>query len=259
MDIDNQYIVSQYNLGKTQKQIANDLNVSQTGISLILKRNNIKTRVGKKIKYKANIDFFKTIHEEKQAYYLGLLYADGNVYIKNNTYIVSLKLQKKDIHILKEFRKNISPASLIKTIKIKKKEYVVFRIFQKEICEQLIALGCVPKKSLILKFPDLNPNLIHHFVRGYFDGDGTIYKNNNNYIWKIVSTKTFCEKLKDILEKELNINCCLYVLKNKTTSILLVGGNNQSMKVFDWMYNESKIFLNRKFMKYEEFKRFRNL
>jgi intein/homing endonuclease len=37
-------------------------------------------------------------------------------------------------------------------------------------------LGCIPKKSLRLEFPNENifksKDLIRHFIRGYFDGDG---------------------------------------------------------------------------------------
>lgn len=36
--------------------------------------------------------------------------------------------------------------------------------------------GCIPNKSLTLKFPDesifKSKDLIRHFIRGYFDGDG---------------------------------------------------------------------------------------
>ena len=35
--------------------------------------------------------------------------------------------------------------------------------------------GCVENKSLILQFPTTVPEeLMHHFIRGYFDGDGCI-------------------------------------------------------------------------------------
>lgn len=41
----------------------------------------------------------------------------------------------------------------------------------------LISNGCVPKKSLILKFPEediVSKELQSHFIRGYFDGDGSL-------------------------------------------------------------------------------------
>lgn len=43
--------------------------------------------------------------------------------------------------------------------------------------EDLIKQGCIPNKSLVLTFPNKHQvpeNLINHFIRGYFDGDGSI-------------------------------------------------------------------------------------
>ena len=74
----------------------------------------------------------------------------------------------------------MSPSSTVKITKNKGSEtkYCYFRINQKEICEQLISHGCLPNKSLILQLPNTVPNnLLRHFIRGYSDGDGTIYKN----------------------------------------------------------------------------------
>ncbi len=51
-----------------------------------------------------------------------------------------------------------------------------FAISCKHIKDTLIEKGCVPNKSYVLKFPDENifksKDLIRHFIRGYFDGDG---------------------------------------------------------------------------------------
>ena len=40
------------------------------------------------------------------------------------------------------------------------------------MAQSLIKLGCVPRKSLIITLPSIPKNLMHHFIRGYFDGDG---------------------------------------------------------------------------------------
>ena len=49
----------------------------------------------------------------------------------------------------------------------------------------LISYGCTPKKSLTLKFPDIsifkNMDLIRHFIRGYFDGDGSVFISNEKH------------------------------------------------------------------------------
>lgn len=260
-------VIDLYNGGKQQREICEEIKCSQTHISNILKRVGVKTRVGKNIRY-TDIDniFFKEINCEESAYFLGLLYADGNVQIKNNAYCISLKLKSNDQIILEKFRDIMSPSSLVKITKNKGSDttYSYFRINQKEICEQLILHGCIPNKSLILEFPITVPNeLISHFMRGYSDGDGCIYKNTFknkktiNTIWKFVSTTQFCNHVAKILKEQLGINCSQSLSRPKTnqiTTTLSVGGNLQVRKALDWLYQDAKIYLPRKYNKYLEFK-----
>ena len=49
------------------------------------------------------------------------------------------------------------------------------------MANDLINLGCIPNKSLILLPPKLKDEFISHFIRGYFDGDGSIGKYKNRY------------------------------------------------------------------------------
>ena len=65
---------------------------------------------------------------------------------------------------------------------------------------RLIELGCVPQKSLILRFPSLtifsSVNLIRHFVRGYVDGDGSLsYTTTGRLVIYIIGTKEFLSKI----------------------------------------------------------------
>ena len=47
----------------------------------------------------------------------------------------------------------------------------------------LINLGCIPNKSLTLTFPDfINDELLPHFIRGYFDGDGCIWNGKRKKV-----------------------------------------------------------------------------
>lgn len=265
-----QEMIDLYEAGKTQKEISQIFMCSQTNVSALLRRRGIKCRdrkdVFKNQKYNdINASFFKEINNEANAYFLGFLYADGCVQIKNSAYMISLKLKSDDQIIIEKFRDIMSPSSPIKIAQNKgsPNTYPYFRINQKEICEQLISLGCVPNKSLILEFPTKVPtNLIRHFLRGYSDGDGCIYKNKFknkktiNTIWKFVSTKQFCQQTAKILKEELGINCSHSLSRPKTndiTTTLSVGGNLQIKKVLDWLYQDATIYLPRKYEKYQEF------
>jgi len=255
-------IILSYNQGKTQNEIAKELNCSQKTISSILIKNKITTRIPKNITYNdININFFNLINSEENAYFLGLLYADGCVQIKNTQYVMTIKLKKEDIIIIEKLRDILSPSS---PVKLYDGKYSYFRTHQKIICDQLIDLGCVPNKSLKLIFPSfIKPELVRHFIRGYSDGDGTIYKNKLrhgiNFIWKIISTDKFCNSVKEIINKTLNVNCSLSLSCPKTnqiTTTLSVGGNRQSKKLLDWLYSDATIYLPRKYEKYQEFNRY---
>lgn len=256
-----QEIIRLYRSGKSQQEIANIISCSQTNISHILRRNSVTPRNnGNQKYYDINTTFFKEINSETSAYFLGFLCADGNVQTANTAYCVTLKLKSDDQIILEKFRDIMSPSS---SVKITGGKYSYFRVNQKEICDQLISHGCVPNKSLILEFPTTIPNeLIRHFLRGYSDGDGTIYQNRFknkktiNTIWKIISTKQFCEQTAKLLKEELDINCSQSLSRpqtNKITTTLSVGGNLQVRKVLDWLYKDATIYLPRKYDKYREF------
>ena len=62
---------------------------------------------------------------------------------------------------------------------LNKGKYYQLSLRSKIICEDLKKLGCLQKKSKILVFPtesQVPKNLIHHFIRGYFDGDGSVWE-----------------------------------------------------------------------------------
>jgi len=60
--------------------------------------------------------------------------------------------------------------------------------------DDLIALGCIPRKSLLLKFPTSNQvpeHLIRHFIRGYFDGDGHFTNTEKCFEAGYIGTEDF--------------------------------------------------------------------
>lgn len=52
----------------------------------------------------------------------------------------------------------------------------ILRFSSVDMCRDLFNLGIPKNKSVSIKFPTfLNEDLIHHFIRGYFDGNGCIW------------------------------------------------------------------------------------
>ena len=211
-----------------------------------------------------NTNLFDAINDEASAYFLGLMYADGNVYIdkRNNIPVVLLQLQKRDKHILDAFKSLIAPNHKLYLVKSKiETQQDQYRIMfnSKIIGKQLEKLGCVPAKSLKLIFPDCVPSpLVHHFLRGYFDGDGCVSSQLINgkyksYSVSITSTKTFCQSVQGIFKSEIGINSGVYTRKtNNITSELSSGGNRQVYKLMKWLYRDASIYIQRKHKKFLE-------
>jgi len=151
---------------------------------------------------------FKTIDTQEKAYILGLWYADGFTSNKNNKYFASLTLHLKDLYILEEINK-LFPFFYIDFDKSKPTTRQL-RCNQKEFIQDMILNGCLPSKSFEnksnLKFPKLNLDFIPHFIRGFFDGDGSVYFSksssiNSKYCTFVGNTEIFMRQLRYILYK----------------------------------------------------------
>lgn len=245
------------NKKKKTKDIGELYKVKNQTIINLLRKNNINIRKRKDYnKYSCNEKFFEKIDTEAKAYFLGLLYADGNVSNKKQT-TVRLTLIEEDRHILEQFKKELNyncPLSYHKSNNKKQKNTFTLYICNYKMKENLINKGCIPKKSLILKFPTLEQvpiDLIHHFIRGYFDGDGCIcIKGTPNF--SILSTENMINNINIIFNKYTNIGIKIPRLhNNKINREYRISGNIQLKKIYDFLYKNANFYLQRKYNKFQ--------
>jgi hypothetical protein len=175
----------------------------------ILKRRNL-------IKYSNaaqhrlfNEDYFENILTEKQAYFLGLLAADGNVSDKRNT--ISLGLNKEDgLELLEEFKKELNSTGTIgvhedKRVDYKRKTMVCMQFTSAKTKEDLERIGIGVQKTSNLCYPKINKELDRHFIRGFIDGDGSFHYKREVLVFSLVGTKSILESIQKILQEELEI------------------------------------------------------
>lgn len=238
-------------------------NCTHKPVAKVLERNGIK-RVGNgQRKYFFDEHYFDVIDNQKKAYILGLLFADGNNCPSKGTIRISLK--EEDKAILEQIRQELK---LEKPLKYQdnsndnhngyvSKNAWILDCFSSYMCQTLNDIGLVPNKSLIVEFPKIPNNLISHFVRGYYDGNGSIYRtikteNNHHVIVTITSTLSFCKTLSEICTNELDIFCPIYDASNHNgiTKVFTLSGRNKAKKFLDWMYKDADMFLQRKYDRY---------
>ena len=104
-----------------------------------------------------------------------------------------------------------------------------------------------------MEFPNIPEELYSHFIRGYFDGDGSINKETGGF--SIISTKQFIKKVNDILVTTLHINNGIIresSCHNGITYDLFFHKKIDSSKIFHWLYNDANMHLERKFKIYQQ-------
>ena len=243
--------------GTSMRKIEQEYGVTRQSVSKYLKDNQINIKISGRRKYIHDFDYFENIDNEHKAYWLGFMFADGYIVDYSNNYgedSFGIKLKKDDKQHLEKFKLDISATNPILDTSDDFVESCRIQCTSQKTVDDLISKGCVKRKSLILQPPKNVPSiLIKDFIRGYFDGDGSLSyyitnKNYRNYQIKIVSTQEFCEWLLDFFKKG-NI---YQDKRTQKTWVYEAGGIYQVKTICDFLYKNTTIYLERKYNQYLE-------
>jgi len=193
-------------------------------------------------KYNLNENFFDVLNE-KSTYWLGFLYADGYVRMKDGkSGQIKLKLKDTDISHIEKFLKDLECEKPIKCGIEGKSKFCQVSVYSNIMVKKLLELGCVQNKTQKIRLPNISSDLMNHFIRGYFDGDGSISKvknRPNSFQISICSNKNFINDIQNFFSKGLIYNYKNYSIW-KTSKI-------EDIKSFkEYIYNNSETFLKRK-------------
>lgn len=240
-------------------EIAKILNRTTNAIELRAHKFGLK-----KSPYSCNYHYFDNIDTEEKAYWLGFLTADGWISIntKANAGVTGIELQYGDIEHLRKFNKSISGNYKItdrwkfcplSKYKDKKNHTCLVRIFSLSMYQSLVRLGFSDNKTYNCHIPKIKDELLRHYIRGYFDGDGCFSFGEKTF------SVRFCMASEN-LKKDL-----LYILEGRNYSIYKyeyisqydtqtysfeLSTTHDKVDFLNWIYKDSTIYLNRKYYKY---------
>lgn len=214
--------------------------------------------------------FFNKIDNEIKAYLLGFYVGDGSISIRKNRKEYSIKfsqveLDKEIIYLIQD---KIGNSNILKNTNIKcifnNKSYncqtsYSITYYSRQMVIDLISLGYgLHKTCRNLHLPKyLNNNLIIHFIRGYFDADGTcsMYKtirkdrpigNRIKPTFHITSkTSSLLKEIQTFLSNNYNINIPLYYDK-KNYWVLKSGSIRETRKLYILLYENANYYITRK-------------
>lgn len=250
----NLYNFRQFSMG----EIAQMYNVSRTAVYKYMKLNNIESRsksiarriATKKQKFpryihKINDSFFSNWSNE-MAWVLGMLYSDGNLNKKGYISISSI-----DKEVLNKLKTCLSSSHPISKVKQNNKLYT-FVFCCVKIYDDLIELGLHPKKAKTIKYPDIPEKFESHFIRGLFDGDGSIYNEKKSNYPLRASYSSSSEEFIYSLEKRLNNAGLKKRNIYKGINYYFRYGYAEAVKLSEYLYSGDcdHIRLERKYLKF---------
>ncbi|GHO67200.1 hypothetical protein KSC_060920 [Ktedonobacter sp. SOSP1-52] len=197
-------------------------------------------------KYTINDAAFVALSEES-AYWMGFIAADGC--LRQGTKgisTVAIQLAEKDAEHLMRLRSFLNAEHPV-TVNHGKASFI---FSSATIYQKLIDCGITPNKTATLTFPLTIPHTLrHHFIRGYFDGDGSIGRGKDNCpFFNLLGTEAFLRSVLSILPVTAKVNkradCNIY-------RIQLWG--EKARQTFRWMYQDATVFLPRKWERAREY------
>lgn len=125
----------------------------------------------KERKYLLNKIFFDNWSPE-MAYVLGFWFADGYMRHEKSYRIV---FNSRDYNLLLQIKKCFSCNYFIK--RYQRRDGIDYQLilYSKHLYQELLTLGGMRCKSKKMRFPKVPKQCLADFIRGYFDGDGSVF------------------------------------------------------------------------------------
>lgn len=253
-------IISRYNSGFGLKRSGEPFKISQYLVKKILKENNIQirnfaeaARVSDRDVITINHQYFKT-ENPNMAYILGLLASDGTIRKDSNS--IKLTLAEKDSEILYKIKDELSYKGEVKHYQDSKGyENATLTFTSKEIKEDLAKYNIVPSKTFTFSFPkNLKKEYWKDFIRGYFDGDGSISSAGKSAI-----RAQICSAQKETLETIVNyLEECgiqkpsIQIAQRVKPLYYFQYSSTRTRQFFSVIYYENCLCLKRKYNKFIE-------
>lgn len=227
-----QFVISNYEK-MTSGKLAENFNVSRSLILKIWDEAGLKGKIS--YRYPFYIDYFEEINSKDKAYFLGLIAADGNVTLKDKgkcQNILRIGLLKEDSSILEVMKTYVCSKKPLSIQTKQNNNYISYittlELVSDKLVEDLEKVNITSKKTYNYIIPNIAKDLESHFIRGYFDGDGSISLLNNQ--WHTPSAYTcsisgFYKNLQKIQQILKNNNITTFFVKDLRTKDNVINDN----------------------------------
>ena len=239
------------NFGKiSEREMARKLKIGKTTTNRWCKELNLNPII-----HTVNESFFEKWSNE-MSYILGYIFADGNInWNEKKSYrALTITAAEKDKNHLETVRNKLNSTKPLFYSKNTNSYRLI--VNSKKLCLDLMKIGITPRKSLTADFPKIPNKFLKDFIRGVIDGDGCIRyveRERSPYFEIQIATgsKKFAKSLTEIISKTIGVETIPRKMKGTNTFIIQYTCK-RALKLAKWVYEDSNIFLKRKFKAYEK-------
>lgn len=216
-----------------------------------------------------NDKYFNCIDSKEKAYWLGFMCADGYVTSDNR---FGMELSIGDINHMQLFLDSLEYNGKIRTRNRDNNMSCQFQIKSSKLYNDLVKCGVTRNKTENLSFPKehILPKELHpHFIRGFFDGDGSfvfyeyerLRKDRGNKVYNsiykevnlVCNSLDFIENLKSIIFEDCGADFNLTINTRDNLPTLRTSKTENLVKFIKYIYpTENEICLERKYIKAQE-------
>lgn len=237
------------------KDISIKANVSERAISRVLREANINTRLKNKYTIK-NENYFDCIDTEFKAYILGFICADGYIGVHDDFCMVLSDIHDENYNTLKHLKDELDTDLTIQH-RHTKEGYgnYTFKFSNSHIVSSLINLGITHNKlKSRTSIPNIPRSLIQHFIRGLFDGDGSICKywdntdNKERIELSFLGNPNLLLQVAQVIEHECSVPIFNYKNVRRIENLYKISsrGLKKISLVKDYLYNNANYYLDYK-------------
>jgi len=238
-------IINAYEQGRSLRTIGKDICRSHSFVWKILKTFNPDILRPPRLhrRYSYDFHYFRNYTPEN-SYWMGFIDADGHVDTKRGR--VELKLHCRDVDRLIALRDSVSGNFPI--YQFRTRPFAGILMFSRDMVSDLV------QKNIGVKSPDLKPprgipeNYVRHFIRGYFEGDGSIslgHRPNGglNPIFGILGSQRLLKWMKEKLIVQAGVKSRMKISPREGCWALKLGSCNSLIKIRNYFYSDVDVSL----------------
>lgn len=243
-------VIQLYTVDKLScKEIGNRFAAKADTISKYLKSQGIEVHCRPDVNKKMNESYFENIDSSKKAYFLGLIFADGSITndSQGRAPMFRLELIEDDLDVLLELKRELNIDSALRYSKRKnRKGTYVLSVRSKKLVEDLSKYNIIQNKTYKVDEVVFPKDFLIDFIRGYVDGDGSIYYSGGSWHLNICGhsqsiIQQFQYKIDSLIQKKTHNKITNYAKVYRIT-----WNGKDAQKLCALLYNNADISIARK-------------